>query len=627
MCGIAGEVRFGAVPASREVARKMAATLGHRGPDELSAWSSVGERCAFGHTRLRVIDLETGDQPMASEDGAVQVVFNGEIYNFRELREELERRGHHFRTRSDTEVIVHGYREWGDAVAEHLDGMFAFALWDEPRRRLMLARDRVGKKPLFLARTGDGLVFGSEMKAVVAHPEVAASPDPGQLLPYLMYGYVPGPATFYAGVEKLPPAHCLVVDAEGREELREYWSSEWRAEPLAGSDPVAEVRALMEQAVRRRLVADVPLGAFLSGGIDSSIVVGLMSRMTTEPVKTFSIGFSGDDSYDETRYARMVAERFGTEHTEFAVGPGSIDLIDRLVRAYDEPFGDSSAIPTFIVSELTREHVTVALTGDGGDEAFAGYLRFYGAMVAERIPGTVARLGHQVGRLLPHGANFRSPSRRVARFFSAAALPLDERMLRWIGFFPEEGLPGGEGLVRPEHRSVEARDVHLRSFRERIGPGPGRSTLARVLDLNFHTYLPEDLLVKADRCSMAHGLELRSPFLDTAVLEFAQRLPDRWRIRRGRTKILLREAFGDLIPAEAMNRPKMGFGVPLPTWFRNEWRPAVEDRLFGDRARIWEWLRPEPVRRIFDEHLAGTADYGHQLWALLTLESWLRQQD
>ena len=621
MCGIAGVMTLSGRPAPAEIAATMAAQLCHRGPDRRGTYASPSGACVLGHARLRVIDLDTGDQPIANEDDSVWVVFNGEIYNFAELRRELEAAGHVFRTRTDTEVIVHGYEAWGDAVVERLDGMFALAVWDERRRRLLLARDRPGEKPLFVYRDASVVVFASEMKALLAHPGVDGALDPGAFPLYLTYGYVPTPGTFHRHVRKLPPATCLAVEADGSTREWTYWHLTFEPRSIALAEAAAEVRAEVREAVRRRLVSDVPLGAFLSGGIDSAIVVGLMSELAGEPVRTFSIGCADDPTYDETAYARLVARHFGTEHTELVVGPDAIALVDRLVAAYDEPFGDSSAIPTYLVSQLTREHVAVALTGDGGDELFAGYLRFYGAVVAERLPRWTVALGGAIGRGLESGGHFRSPAQRFARFFRAAALPLDERMLRWIGFFPAEV---GE-MLRPELAAALERPRLTRSFREAIARADGLSPLARALSLNFHTYLLDDLLPKADRCSMAHGLELRAPFLDTRVMRLAASLPDRLKLRLGRTKFVLRRAFRDLLPAEILRRGKMGFGIPIATWLRTQWRPLVEERLFPSEARLYRWLAPEPVRRLAEAHFAGRADHGHQLWALLTLETFLQQ--
>ena len=626
MCGIAGLVSgAGAPPASEAVARAMAERLRHRGPDHRDAWASPSGRCVLGHARLRVIDLVTGDQPMPNETATVHAVFNGEIYNFRELRAELVGLGHRFRSQSDTEVIVHGYEAWGDALPERLDGMFALAVWDEPRRRLLLARDRAGKKPLFVARAPGLLAFASEIKALLAVPEVRARAtiDDGALPFYLAYGYVPAPRTFHRGVMRVPPATALVLEDGG--ELREwrYWRLDFTPRAISYPEAKARVRELARTAIAKRLVADVPLGAFLSGGIDSTLVVGLMSELVTEPVRTFSLGFADDPTYDETRFARLASERFGTRHTEFLVEAHALERLDRLVEAYDEPFGDSSAIPTHIVSELTRGHVTVALTGDGGDEMFAGYARLGALAWSERMPGWLRRAGSVVAGALPHHPDFRSLPRRVSRFLAAAALPADERMLRWIGYLPDRVdellRPGvGEGVSRSELLA------HFRAPLERTARLP---PLSRALALNFETYLPEDLLVKADRCSMAHGLELRSPLLDTALMELAASLPARHLVRGRVLKRVLRDAFADLLPEPILRRGKMGFGVPLPVWFRTRWRPVFEARVLDPEARIWRWLERAPVQALWSAHQEGRADHGHALWALLTLAVWLEGTD
>ena len=621
MCGIAGLVApRGAPPASHLVARAMAERLSHRGPDDRTAWLSPTGRCALGHARLRVIDLETGGQPMPNENGSVQAVFNGEIYNFAKLRAQLEALGHRFRSRSDTEVLVHGYEAWGDALPEHLDGMFAFAVWDEPRRRLLLARDRAGKKPLFISRLNGLFAFASEIKALleVPHVRVSAAVDDNAFPFYLAYGYVPTPRTFYRGIERLGPGSACVVEPEGSYHEWRYWRADFTPRPMAYGEAKERVREATREAVRSRLVADVPLGAFLSGGIDSTIIVGLMSQLTPDPVLTFSLGFADDPGYDETRFARMAAERFATKHTEFVVEADALSLLDDLVEAYDEPFGDSSAIPTHIVSRLTRQHVTVALTGDGGDELFAGYPRMAAMAWAERLPGWLGGAAGAVASRLPHDPDFRSLSRRAARFLSAAALPPEERILRWIGY-----LPDWSGLLRPGVAEEVGRDAVLAHFRGPLEHTAHLPPLQRALALNFETYLPEDLLVKADRCSMAHGLELRSPFLDCSLIELAASLPPSYKARRGNLKRVLKDAFSDLLPDPIVRRKKMGFGVPLPIWFRTRWRPVFEERVLDPEARIWRWLERAPVEALWREHQEARADHGHALWALLTLAVWL----
>lgn len=604
MCGIAGIVSAAsAAPASAACARAMAERLRHRGPDERSVWGAPSGRCALGHARLRVIDPVTGGQPMPNESGSVHAVFNGEIYNFRELRAELERAGHRFRSRSDTEVLVHGYEAWGDALPDRLDGMFAFALWDEPRRRLLLARDRPGKKPLFWARAPGIFAFASEIKALLAVPEIRAlaALDPDAFPFYLAYGYVPAPRTFHKEIVRLAPATACALEESG--ELREwhYWRPDFTPRPISYAEAKARVRETTRAAVAKRLVADVPLGAFLSGGIDSTIVVGLMSELVEEPVLTFALGFADDPGYDETRYARVAAERFGTRHTDFRVEAHALEQLDALVEAYNEPFGDSSAIPTHIVSELTRRHVTVALTGDGGDELFGGYPRLAALAWSERVPGWLFRAGSVLAAVLPHRPDFRSLPRRATRFLRAAALPAEERMLRWIGYLPE--LAGA--LLRPGVAEGVSREALLAHFRAPLERAARLPPLSRALALNFETYLPEDLLVKADRCSMAHGL------------------PPGHLVRRGMLKRVLKDAFADLLPEPILRRGKMGFGVPLPVWFRTRWKAPFEERVLDPDARMWLWLRREPVEALWRAHQEGRADHGHALWALLTLAVWL----
>jgi asparagine synthase (glutamine-hydrolysing) len=626
MCGI-----FGSVFVDPRVvdARAALASIAHRGPDGQGIWR--GDDVVLGHRRLAVIDLTpAAAQPMTSDDGAIVVTYNGEIYNHHELREELERMGRRFRSRSDTEVLVEGYRAWGDRVVERVDGMFAFAIWDSARRRLLVARDRTGKKPVFFVRDGKGLRFASEMKALIASGCARAASV--RAIPLVLaLGYVPPPLTVYEGIEQLPPATTLVLE-QGREPvLRRYWRAPWDAPRLriGEEDAERELRRLMDRAVARRLESDVPLGAFLSGGIDSTIVVGLMARRATRPVRTFSIGFVGDPRYDETSFAREAARAFCTDHTEFSLEPASFDLVERLVDAHDGPFGDASAVPTSVVSRLAREHVTVALSGDGGDELFCGYSRLVAADAAERVPsavrsvvGRLARLAAPPGeraRLVPRPSRARLP--RASRVLRVASLPLADRMLAWIAPFAFDL----DRILSPEMAQRVDTDAAVAWNRALVAELGGATPLARVLAHNFATYLPYDLLVKADRCSMLHALEVRSPFLDTALVEFAARLPDGLQ-RRGRTtKWLLKRAFRDLLPARIRRRGKMGFGMPLGTWFRTQLRDYIRDHLASSGARCHEVVRADYVRTLLEEHDAGVADHGLPLWLLLTLEIWLRR--
>jgi asparagine synthase (glutamine-hydrolysing) len=594
--------------------------IAHRGPDASGVWTGSG--VALGHVRLAVLDLTPGGaQPMQSPDGGVVVVFNGEIYNHHALRRELEGLGHHFRSRSDTEVIVEGYRAWGAEVVARLDGMFAFAVWDVPRRRLLLARDRAGKKPLFYTDGPGPIRFASEAKAILA-AGVEAAPNVDALPFLLTFGYTPAPWSMYRGIVQLPPASYLVAESDRPPRITRYWRAPFAAPQLRCTvdEAAAGVRERLVAAVKRRLEADVPLGAFLSGGLDSTIVVGIMSQLSRQPVRTFSIGFAGDPRFDETHYARIASRRFGTDHTEFTLEPSSFNLVERLVELHDGPFGDSSAIPTYVVSQLTRQRVTVALTGDGGDELFCGYLRFLAAEAAERTPRPLRLLLDRVGRHLPSAQSERSVLARARRLASAALLPLPDRLARLIGYFTFDL----DALLRPELLGESARRAPLAWNERVVADSEGGTTLGRILGHNFETYLPYDLLVKADRASMAHGLETRSPFLDTALVEYVARLPDHLKRRGLTTKWIMRRACADLIPDEIMRRGKMGFGVPLGTWFRGDLKAYLEDHLRAPGARVSEFLQPEFVGRVLDEHLSGRADHGHKLWLLLTLELWLR---
>jgi asparagine synthase (glutamine-hydrolysing) len=597
----------------------MAGTLAHRGPD--GEGLHIDPPVALGHRRLSIIDLsEAASEPMTNEDGSLWLVFNGEIYNFRELRRSLESR-HRFHSQGDGETILHLYEEKGDDAVKELDGMFAFALWDAKKRRLLLARDRAGKKPLYYHDGPRVFAFASEVKALFAHPEVPHERDPGALPLFLTYGYVPTPGTFYRGIRSLPPAHRMVVTEAGAQPPERYWRARFRSEALDVSDAEAEerFRSLLQQAVERRLVADVPLGAFLSGGLDSATVVALMARAASGRVKTFTIGFADHSEYDEREHAKVVAQAFGTEHTEFVVEPKALDLVDRLVYHHDGPFGDSSAVPTYLLSELTRTRVTVALNGDGGDEVFAGYLRLYGGALSERFPRVLFRGFARALELLPEPADRRHPLRFAKRFAEAGSMPLLERYLRWNAYFTGDLA----ALLQPElARCIEPERL-LDSFRAGYASGEG-STLARLLQLNFETYLLDDLLVKMDRMSMAHGLEARSPFLDTAVVEFGASLPDRLRMRLGKGKILLRRAMRAILPASILARGKRGFGAPLGAWFRSDLASFVRERLLDPASPLREYVRPDAVAAVLTRH--STADVSSQIWALLTLESWLRQE-
>jgi asparagine synthase (glutamine-hydrolysing) len=602
VCGIAGLYSPTGTPNPEHVDAMRAALL-HRGPDEGST-DSFGH-CVLGHQRLKVIDLDTGFQPVANETGDVVAVYNGEAYNFRALREEL--RAHEVRGTGDTPILPHLYEESGPRFVERLDGMFALALWDAGRKRLVLARDRLGKKPLLWTRLPDGtLAFASELKALLRLPQVSREVDLEAIDAFLALQYVPGDRTALLGIHKLPPGHLLVADG-GTERIERYWQPQAAAEPSAHEDEWLErVRTTVGAAVRKRLVADVPLGALLSGGIDSSIVVALMAEASSQPVRTFTVGFS-DDRYDERTYARAVASRFGTVHEELQIEEDVAATLPRLAATYDEPLGDEAAFPTFLIAEQARRHVTVALAGDGGDESFAGYERYVATALAHRVPSPLAKSGAAALRLLPAARREpRSPLFRAARFLDVAAMPAAERYTRLMEVFP---LQLRRSLWLD---SAQARPTLL------VPQGPGITGL-QLLDLE--TYLPGDLLLKADLASMAHSLELRSPFLDHEVVALGLALPDSLKTRGRQGKVALRRAFATELPPDVLHRGKTGFGVPLGRWFRSDLRDLAHDLLSNDRG----WFRQDAVRSLLGEHESGRADHGHRLWCLLMLELWVRE--
>jgi asparagine synthase (glutamine-hydrolysing) len=616
MCGIFGALR----PLPDDVIARVSAALAHRGPDAEGRYAD--DRITLVHRRLRIIDLsEAGAQPMGNADGSIQVVFNGEIYNHQSLRRELES-AYAFRGRCDTEVIVHGYEAWGDSVIERIDGMFALAIWDRRRGRLLIARDRAGKKPLFYTRQGGSFAFASTIAAL--HESGVPRDVAIDALPYyLSLGFVPPPLTLHAGVRQLPPASTLVREADGSERVQSYWSPQFveNRTPDSFEGSAGRVRDLLTAAVERRLESDVPLGAFLSGGIDSTIVVGLMSKLLGSRVQTFSIGFADDPRYNEVEFARIASQAFGTEHTEFTMGPSSFELVEDLIRHHDGPFGDSSAIPCYVVAQMARRHVTVALTGDGGDEIFCGYTRFLAAEAAERMPLWTRKLAGGVLPLLPRASSERSPVARAERFIRGSTLPLADRMARWVSYFPEP-----RAVLRDDvaSRLGSALDEPIEWQRSVFALARGASALSRILEHNYRTYLPDDLLVKADRTSMAHALELRSPFLDTDLVEYAATLPPSYLRRGTQTKRILKHAFRDLLPSSIRTRGKMGFGVPLATWFRGGLKEYLHDHLDRSGARIFEYVDRPAVQRCLADHQGRVADHGQRLWVLLTLELWLR---
>jgi asparagine synthase (glutamine-hydrolysing) len=627
MCGIAGfislspaETGIGAAPAvlatERARVKAMCDAMRHRGPDDEGFIVEPG--VALGMRRLSIIDLSTGHQPIHNEQKTVWVVFNGEIYNYRELRHELESCGHRFYTSSDTETIVHGYEQWGTGVFGRLRGMFGIAIWDTRRRRLVVARDRAGIKPLYFARAAGSLFFGSEAKCLLAMPEVDRELDPVSLDHYLGYLYTPRDRAIFRGMEKLLPGHVMTV-ADGRVEIERYW--QLPIEPTfegSEADALNALDAGIGDAVRSHMVSDVPLGAFLSGGIDSSLVVALMARASTRPVKTFAIGFD-EAAFNELPHAARVARHLGTEHHELVVRPDALGILDRLIWHFDEPFGDASAIPTWYVSEMARRHVTVVLSGDGGDELFGGYERYLPQpriRAFDRVTAGAGRLlASSVWRALPHGARGKNFLRHVARD------PVG-RYLDSVSFYhADERASLLSADLQAQLGDWDA-EAHFAAPFRRLA---GLPVMAQQMAFDFETYLPDDCLTKVDRMSMAHSIESRVPLLDHRVIELAASLPVSMKIREGETKHLLKALAYRFVPRELLDRPKQGFGVPIGHWFRGSMRDVFGDVLGSTTARQRGYLNRAFVDRVLHEHLSGTRDHSLRLWQLLVLELWQRQ--
>lgn len=627
MCGICGKINFDLKPVEEGLLRSMALTLVHRGPDYEGVY--VKGNIGLGHRRLSVIDLSpAAHQPMGNEDGTVWIVYNGEIYNFQDLRKDLVKKGHVFRSNSDTEVIIHLYEDEGPQCLEKLRGMFAFAVWDDRNKSLFLARDRIGKKPLFYYLDDSCLIFASEIKAILEDPAVERRPDMTAISHYLTYQDVPAPFSAFEGIKKLPPAH-YVVCRNGKVDLKRYWKLSYLPKfsintSLEEKELETELLDRLKEAVKIRLISDVPLGAFLSGGIDSSAVVALMSELMDEPVKTFSIGFK-EPAYNEINYARMIAERFNTNHTEFIVEPNALDILPELIWHYNEPFADSSAIPTYYVSKLAREYVTVVLNGDGGDENFAGYGRYAANEMALKLgkifsPSLVKAILPLIMRF-PHGSDPNNFFWRLKRFLQEFTLSPELRNGHWLCHFTTEMKQ--EILTDDFKSSIEDIDsfgLLLEKFREAVA----EDFLDKTLYADVMMYLPDDLLVKVDIASMANSLEARSPFLDHRFMEFAARIPSQLKLKGRSGKYILKNALADLLPGKILNRKKMGFGVPIDHWFRNELKDMAYDTILSKKALDRGYFKKEALRKILDEHSSGKWNWHNHIWNLLMLELWHR---
>jgi len=598
----------------------MCAALEHRGPD--SRGLHVEGQVGLGIQRLRVIDLQTGDQPIYNEDGSVVVVLNGEIYNFRELRRDLLRRGHRFATQGDTEVIVHLYEEMGPRCVGALHGMFGLALWDKGGRRLILARDRVGKKPLYYADRPDALSFASELTALMQDPEIPRDADPAALDAYLAYRWVPAPASAFAAVRKLPAATRMVVDETGVRSER-YWRLDFAAKRRFASpaERNEEIRNQIRRAVGRRMIADVPLGAFLSGGVDSSAVVAAMAEQSSEPVRTFSIGFTHDE-YNELPQARLVAERFSTEHHEYVVEPDAVEILPRIVRHYGEPFADPSAVPSFYVAEMARREVTVALNGDGGDETFAGYGRYAANVLlarADRAPAALRRLLARATTLLPSSGRIASPINRLRRGMSVLGLDAPDR---YAAYMTELNGLDRDQLYTPEYRRTLSEAAVLEVIRAPWRESTATHIVDRMLDVDTRTYLTDDLLAKIDIATMAHSLEARSPLLDHEFVEFAASLEPADKLSGRSHKVGLKDAVRGWVPDEILDAPKRGFRLPIHDWLRGHLRDYAQDVLLDPAAIERGHFNRTYVERLLSEHARSQADHSQGIWTLLMYELW-----
>ncbi|MEW5910429.1 MAG: asparagine synthase (glutamine-hydrolyzing), partial [Thermodesulfobacteriota bacterium] len=623
MCGICGIV----YPESNRLVesadiRKMCRVMIHRGPDDEGIW--VGRNAGMGMRRLSIIDLETGNQPISNEDGSIWIVCNGEIYNHTELRETLIKRGHRFKTKSDVESILHSYEEYGDECSKYLNGMFAFIIWDEPKKRLLISRDRIGKKPLYYYFDKNRFICGSELKAILQLDAIPRRIDFEALDQYLTFEYIPGPLTIFKDIRKLMPGHFLVLE-NGEIRSHPYWNIREAHNTESLSELKQHIRDLLQDSVKIRLMSDVPLGAFLSGGIDSSIIVALMSQVMDRPVKTFSIGFK-ESTYNELEYTRIIARRFKTEHHEFIIEPDAVSLTEKLLGFLDEPLGDFSIFPTYLVSKMAREYVTVALSGDGGDELFAGYDTYIADRMASRynrIPEWIRRnlIGKAI-HAIPPSAKKKGLINRSKRFVEGLQLPERLRHVRWMVFLSEyeKDCLYSDGLKK-EISGTDSYEYLYRYFDEADRYDPA-DKLNQQLYVDIKTYLVDDIMVKVDRMSMAESIEARAPYLDYRFVELVASIPGNLKLNGMKTKWILKEAARDLLPKEILARGKEGFSIPIKNWLQNELKPMMMDILSPDRIRSGGVFDSGYVERLKSEHLKGTHNHSHRLWALMVFEIW-----
>lgn len=615
MCGISGICLFDGSTIDKAVIQNMTDALRHRGPDDEGYYFDRGGKVALGHRRLSIIDLATGRQPIFNEDGSVAIVFNGEIYNFLALRTDLQEKGHRFATNTDTEVIVHLYEEMGVECVTKLRGMFAFALWDVKKQEIILARDRMGKKPLYYAVVGQKLYFASEIQALYKISEIKRDIDYSAIDHYLTYSYIPSPYSVFKEIRKLPPAHYLQFGKDSISMFR-YWTPNYNDKTVLDYEEAKkELLRILTEAVQLRLISDVPLGAFLSGGVDSSAVVALMSRLSDRPVKTFSIGFPNKE-YNELPNARIVAQKYHTDHHELVVEPNALEVISDIVKHYGEPYGDSSALPTWYLSKMTRNHVTVALNGDGGDELFGGYpwypvIHMFNQATHAVSPAAARWINRILGKTFP---------RRIQKGFELLSKTEAQRFQVLRSFMSQNHRDGLYHDYFRRQLDQEAENYLQKVYNESLPCDYDRSFSADLL-----SYLPEDLLVKVDRASMAHGLECRSPLLDQELVEFTCGLPPSWKVNRGGAKLIFKDAMRSLLPPEILDRKKMGFSVPIGEWFRNELKPFINDKLINGPLARMPLIRIDQLKIILEHHYSGRRDSSDLIWNFLMLSLWLEE--
>lgn len=622
MCGICGIINSDKENhVDPQLLKRMTDTIVHRGPDDEGIY--VDKNVGIGMRRLSIIDLSTGKQPIHNEDKSVWIVFNGEIYNHKEIRKDLEKAGHRFQTQSDTEAIVHAYEEYGDKCVQKLNGMFAFAIWDKRKNIVFLARDRIGIKPLYYFFDKSRLIFGSELKTILKAKDIPRRIDLQALDNFLTFEYIPAPLSIFQDIRKLPPGHTLTF-RDNEIWVRNYWDVDVKSNGKTYDEYVHNLKDLLQDSVKIRLMSDVPLGAFLSGGIDSSIIVALMAQVMDQPVKTFSIGFE-DSSYNELKYARLVAEKFNTEHHEFIIKPDAVDLADNLLKFLDEPFGDFSIFPTYLVSKMARDFVTVTLSGDGGDELFGGYDTYIADAMAKyynRLPRAL-RNGFltKVLDMVPPSSKKKGLINRAKRFVEGMKLPEDLRHTRWMIFLQD--FEKSQLYAQDMKSGILEKDPYkfIRRYFANVAYNQD-DEINQQMYVDVKTYLVDNILVKVDRMSMATSLEARVPFLDHRFVEFAGSVPGKYKLQGRKTKMILKQSMEELLPKEILYRGKEGFSIPIKNWLKNELKPMMMDTLSPEKIKREGFFNPDYVEILKNEHLSGRENHSHRLWALMIFGRW-----